>query len=540
MIKTTDVVNQPVRADVINVSSWQRLLLTGLLGSCLLVSTALADITPPVPPKSSTLQSVTPLPTASPSANSAAAPTPAPYKIQANVVDSPAPHPELPVETLSSINNQWGMDSGKQLPVSLQDLLNLSLGQSIRVKLAQEDVKQKKLNYRYSLSELLPDITLQLTQNRFVGGVQIFGGNVVNIFRTTIQPQITANYEISPFGERLFQIKASRKRQRAQESMLDNTRQQLLNDVTVAYCNLQQAYWEKAMALQAIKEAQLQLDIAQSRVKAGLGIMLDVLQSQTFLKQQEQTLAEANNRIAKSSHSISLLLDMDIDIEWVPRSMDPPIAWSIPSKLDMKNAKDFSLQNNPELKYYAWTEKAAKDDLKVAIAQLFPKVALTTFLNYTGPRYSDLVPTKFAGFVASWDGLDNGGFGKPIQALQAASLKRSLKLTGALTRRTVEEALFNSVVDIRTSESQVELSKQQLDFAKQAYDINIGRLKEGLSTYYDVERSETQLSQARLALIQAFTRTNQAHAALLKSLGLVSVENLTQGVDWNAVFTKQN
>ena len=466
----------------------------------------------------------------------AATSAPPEFKVQANQVSVPAQKPDLPSGTLAPINTEWGIDSGKQLPVSLQDLLNLALGQSIRVKLAEEDVRKKTLDYRYSLSELLPDVSLLLTQNRFVGGVQVFGGNVVNIFRTTIQPQLTANYEVTPFGERMFTIKASHKRQRAQESLLDNVKQQLLNDVTLSYCDLQQAYWQKAMALQSIKEAQLQLDIAQARFKSGLGISLDVLQAKTFLKQQEQAEVTANTLIAKSSHRLSQLLDMDIDIEWVPRSMDPPISWSLPSKLDMKNAKDYSLRNNPELKYYAWSEKAGKDDLRVAVAQLFPKITFATSLSYTGPYYDQLFPAKFAGFVARWDGFENGGFSKPLQVLQAASLRRSLKLTEAQAKRTVEETMFNSIVDIRSSEAQVALSTEQLAFAKQAYDISVGRLKEGLSTYYEVEHTETQLSQARLALIQAFTKTNQAQAALLKSLGLISVDNLTQGVDWNAVF----
>lgn len=451
----------------------------------------------------------------------------------------PAPETLLPEGTMQPVTLKAVLQKNQELPLTLEQALKLAVGQNITVALDEERVTQQRLDAQYRLSDLLPDLASEYRQQRFVGVAQIFGGQTISIFRTTYQPQLSANYTVYTAGKNLWEIKASRQRLAAQNSLLENTRQDTLTQVALAYYTLQQAYWQRAIALQAIKEAELEVQLNQARLDSGVGIRLDVLQAQTFLSTQRQALLTAENRIAQAAQRLSNLLNLDIGMDIIPASLESTVAPIIPEETPFVHFVNQSKKHHPRLQALKQLQAASQTDIRAAVADLFPKIEIIAYLNGTGPELSNLGLTRFAGVHATTNLLDNLGLGKPLQIKAAQSQARLAALTVTEAEKRLEENLSNAMTDLKTLESQIQLARQTLDYAKQTYEHALGRLKSGIGTNVDLENAMTRLTNARTDLANAFLNINKAQVALLSYAGLVSLETLTQGYrpDASAFFS---
>lgn len=447
---------------------------------------------------------------------------------ESSVQESVSPK-SLPVGAMGPVTLRGALHKGRELPLTLEQALQLAEGHSIRIEIGKELLQQSRLDTMYRISDLLPDVTAEYRQSRFVGGVQIFGGELFSLSRTTYQPQLTANYTLYPTGKNLLEIRASRQRQEAQRNLTEETRQETLSQVALAYYDLQQAYWRRAIILQAIQETELQVSLNQSRFDAGVGLKLDLLQAQTTLSEKKQDLLLAENEISKAAERLSQLLTLDLDVDLVPETLESTIRSIAPEISAISNLIETAMQYNPRLKALRNLRDAGKTDVRIAIADIFPQFNITGYINGTGPGFDSLGLSRFAGLQVSMDMLENLGLGRPLKIRQARSNSRIAELTLTQAKRLLQEDLANIIVDLKTLENRVQVAKERIGFAKAAYEQALMRLQEGIGTNIDLENSITRLTNARVDLANTFLDYNKAQVGLLFKLGLVSVTSLTQG-----------
>lgn len=436
---------------------------------------------------------------------------------------------EFPEGTLGPVTLKSTIQKIKALPITLEGALKLAEGENVTIQIEKENVQQQTLDYAYRLSDLLPDIALEYRQSRFLGAAQIFGGENLEIIRSTYQPIMTANYSIYTAGKNIWEIKASEQRKEAQKNLLEDTHQSILSQVALSYYDLQQAYWQRAITLQSIKEAEAQVTLNEARFKEGVGVKLDLLQAQTYLLARKQELLQAERTISQASLRLSKLLNMDFEIDIVPSELESSPILIAPQDLEFSTLLTIAKTHFPQLKALEQLKHAAASDVKVAITDLFPKLDLTAYISGTGPQPDALGLTRFAGFQVSTNLLENLGIGKPIKIKEAKSSARLAELSIVQAEKLIEEQLANQVITIKTLEDQIRLNKESLKYAKEAYHQALGRLKEGVGTNVDLENAMTRLTQARSDLATTFLNYNKAQVSLLAQLGVVSVYTLTQG-----------
>lgn len=447
-----------------------------------------------------------------------------------NETDSDTLSPaELPEGTLGPVTLKATLSKTKVMPLTLEAALKLAEGQNVSLQIENKTTEKRQIEYRYRLSELMPDLTIGYNQSRFVGGVQIFGGELFHMSKTSYQPQLTANYTIYSAGANVFELKASKQRLEAQKSLSEDARQRILSEVALAYYNLQQAYWQRAISLQAIKEGELRVALSESRYKAGIGLKLDVLQAQTYLSQKKEQLLQVENRITKASDHLSQLLNLDFQVDLVPTSLDSTVARLVPSDSSALDLIALAKSTNPKLKALEQLNDAAHLDVKTTIANTFPRFDVTGYINGTGPSLDGLGLGRFAGLHVSLDLLENLGAAKPLKIKAAKSTAQLAQLNLVQAKSLLEESVANTLTDMKTLENKIPITKETLQYAKAAYSQALGRFQEGIGANVDLENTMTELTRVRSELATAFLDYNKAQVTLLSDLGLVSVNTLTQG-----------
>lgn len=435
----------------------------------------------------------------------------------------------LPPGTLAPVTLKASLEKTKLLAITLNDVLKVALGENITLNLGETELDQKRVDYHYRLAELLPDVTAGYNQSRFVGVAQIFGGQTVGIYRTTYQPQLTANYTVYSAGQNIFELRASKHRLEAQKHMLEDTRQKVLAEVTLAYYDLQQAYWKRAIALQALKEAALQVDMNKARVEEGIGVKLEYLQAQTFHSDRKMELLQAENQISKASQRLAQLLNMDFDVDIVPSTIESVVIKRVPEEMTFTRMMALMYDHNPQLKALDRLQDAQKNDVRAAFTSVFPKLDVTAFINGTGPGINELGLTRFAGVSVTTNLLENLGMNNIIRTRQSKVVARQMDLSIKQAQRALEEGLANTMVDLKTLEQQIDVAKEELQFAQTAYQHALGRLKEGVGTNLDLQNAMTTLTNTRSNLANAFLNYNKSQVTLLSYLGVISFDTIMQG-----------
>ncbi|MEB3286792.1 MAG: TolC family protein [Vampirovibrionales bacterium] len=415
------------------------------------------------------------------------------------------------------------------LPLSLENALKLAEGQNITIQIAKENANIQRSDFYLRLSDLLPDITGDYRQSKLEGAVQVFGGDTVEVTRKTYQPQITLNYTVYTGGRNIFDIRSSKHRLNALEKQTQETRQDILRQVAIAYVDLQAAYWQRSISLQAIREAEQQVELTDARFQGGIGLQVDLLQARSNSSLRQQELVQAEQLISQSSENLGQLLNLDFQVDILPDTIDASIERLLPQDMTMDELLRIAEDNNPRLALLQEYAKAGRSDLKVAVADLFPQVTLTAYRNRTGPSPSEALPTRFTGIQASWNLLENMGFARPFQIKQARASAKLAEYNYDQGERLLKQSIANDWVSLNALEKNVVAARDGYNYSQAAYEQAAGRLQEGVGTNLELQLALTNLTRARSDLALTFLNYNRIQSNLLFNLGVLTPSTLLKG-----------
>ena len=435
--------------------------------------------------------------------------------------------PGTPLNTDTDI--QKSLDKTEKLPLTLEQALKLADGQNITIDVAKANQQVAHLSFILGLTQLLPNVTLQYTQSKLRGAIQGFGGQVIHVIKNTYQPQATVNYTIYTGGSNIFALIANKRLADAQKSLTENARQDILRQVAISYFTLQQNYWSRAIAEQAIKETEEQLAVNEARYKNGIGLKLDMLQTQTLLSSRKQLLLQAENNISLTSNHLAHLLNLDFNVLVIPTNIDITKTELVAADTPAKKLLTIAEQNNFQLKSLEQTVLAGKATYRSALTSIFPQVTLTGYAAETGPAISQTQYAQFQGLQATTNILTGLGFGAPTVIRQAKTNEKLSELQLAEANKLMEEDLANSITTIQALNNNINVTAKTLSYAQDAYKQAYGRLHEGVGINLDLQTAITSLTQARIDYVSALSTYNQAEVNLLTNLGKASINNILNG-----------
>lgn len=294
----------------------------------------------------------------------------------------------------------------------------------------------------------------------------------------------------------------------------------LTRDVVRVYIGLALSY-AKQDILQATLEQQSQvLDLANKRLKAGIGTQLEVSQAQTVLPETHRQLDELSEQIAQARNQLAALAGKgpgDGAVLQRPR-LSLSAALGLPSTLAAQ-----LLGQRPDVVASRWQVAAQARGIDVAHAGFYPNVNLSASLAYmtTGGGMLEFLTGNKLGYSAgpafSLPIFDGGRLRAELG--QAAA---GYDLAVAQYRQVLADALRDVSDQLIRGDSlahQAAFADESVASAQRAYDLARVGWQRGLTGYLDVLQAQTAL--LRQQTIQQHVQASRlvAQADLITALG---------------------
>jgi NodT family efflux transporter outer membrane factor (OMF) lipoprotein len=261
-------------------------------------------------------------------------------------------------------------------------------------------------------------------------------------------------------------------------------------------------------------------DLANRRLKGGLGTQLEVSQAETPLPESERRIDALEEEIALGRNQLAALAGKG------PGAGDtitrPQLALNGPAGLPSALPAEL-LGHRPDIVAARWTVAAQARGIDVAHADFYPNINLLASVGgfaAMGPFFQFLHAQNgqwTAGPAASLPILDGGRLRAQLGAASAgydiAAEQYNQAIVGALKQ------ISDQVVRIRSLETQAKEAQRAVDIATKNYRLSREGYRRGLTDYVNVLIAQTQQLRAQEGVARVQADRLNARATLVTALG---------------------
>ena len=295
---------------------------------------------------------------------------------------------------------------------------------------------------------------------------------------------------------------------------------ELQENVVRAYIRLSLDYARLDIAEAALAQQQQILDLAQRRLKGGIGTHFDVSQAQTPLPEAHRQIDALQEAIALSRNQLAALAGKGPGQgAGVQRpSLSLHTALTLPSALPAE-----LLGQRPDVVAARWQVAAQARGIDVAHAGFYPNVDLVGSLSYmaTGGGMLEFLTGSKLGYkvgpAISLPIFDAGRLraelGRASAAYDQAVAHYNQTLVMAL--KSVSDQLIRRA----SMDKQQALAAESVASAQKTYDIALIAWQRGLTDYLNVLNARTQLFRQQQVQQQVEAARLEAYAGLVVALG---------------------
>lgn len=416
-------------------------------------------------------------------------------------------------------------------PIDLPTALVLTEKQNLVVQASLINQHQAKNTFHQSLSDMLPDVIGSYDHSRFQGAIQVFGNQTVNVFQTRIVPQLTASWKINPGGKDVFEALAARQRIKKAEFSRQETLQSQLAGVANEYYTFLERSLEVENARLAVEEATQQVALNTAKMKAGVGVKVDLMRAKADLLEQEQSYFRASTRQIESEQALLTRLNLDSETRLAPTKSATQPQILVPLNITRKQLNDVATRNNPQIKKLDKELAALRHESRAILSRLVPSVQLQTYINGTGPAYDQLGLGRFGGVRVETRLFEKLGTKIPLEYHEKSLQLDQKAIEREQAIQQVRANVINQYQQTLLAAKTIFKSQETLAVNQEVYRLAYGRYRAGVGIQLDVLNSHVDLVQARANVINAILSFNQSQVALLNILGLVSANTIINGVN---------
>ncbi|KOG02620.1 RND efflux system, outer membrane lipoprotein, NodT [Pseudomonas syringae pv. aceris] len=295
---------------------------------------------------------------------------------------------------------------------------------------------------------------------------------------------------------------------------------ELQENVVRAYIQLSLDYARLDIAEAALAQQQQILDLAQRRLKGGIGTHFDVSQAETPLPEAHRQIDALQEAIALSRNQLAALAGKG---PGQGAALQRP-ALSLHTALTLPSALPAELLGQrPDVVAARWQVAAQARGIDVAHAGFYPNVDLVGSLSYmaTGGGALEFLTGSKLGYkvgpAISLPIFDAGRLraelGRASAAYDQAVAHYNQTLVMAL--KSVSDQLIRRA----SMDKQQALAAESVASAQKTYDIALIAWQRGLTDYLNVLNARTQLFRQQQVQQQVEAARLEAYAGLVVALG---------------------
>lgn len=470
----------------------------------------------------------------------------------------------LPVIKLEASYNQ---------PVALKDVVNFAALNNLAIGVSREQMFSQRWLLIGALGRYLPD-ALMVFRTQFIAGSTLIQGIIPASFATP-NAFASAGYRFTGFqgGRVLFGALAQKHNYLASKAQLKGTINDVLLLVAQQYYELVRAQAFLQIRVRAVETSRAQLKLNQQLERAGTGTYFNTLQADTQLASDELNLLQ--QEVAFRTAAIALAKTLNIDMGANLMTVDSTVrkVRIIDPSLDINGLMRLAIRYRPELKRFEELRLAARRNIQVAAAPLYPSVVFYGSYQGSGatlgPGYR-VQPGSFnTSPITSGGPISTTSGGNPIFPVGATftpaqQVKRQMRSSYTIGMEVDWNYPNAGVPDVANVQSNKHIARQRLLEANQVFldvlqqvrtaylnsliaerQIDVTsravassseqlrlarvRLANGVGTNIDVLQAQQVWTQSLINKADAILKFNVAQVQLLRDLGIISVDTLTSG-----------
>ncbi|CAB3796802.1 efflux transporter outer membrane subunit [Paraburkholderia fynbosensis] len=295
---------------------------------------------------------------------------------------------------------------------------------------------------------------------------------------------------------------------------------ELQGNVVRTYIGMSLNYALLDIAKATLQQQQQIVDLANRRLKGGIGTQLEVSQAETPMPEYERQIDEIEEKIALGRNQLAALAGKG------PGAGDaiqrPTLSLAAPAGLPSALPADL-IGHRPDVVAARWSVAAQARGIDVAKADFYPDINLLASIGgyaAMGPLFQFLKNPSHswsAGPALSLPIFDGGRLRSQLGAASAgydeAVERYNQSIVGAL------KDISDQVIRIRSLATQSEDADRSVAAARKNYDLSREGYRRGLTDYLNVLIAQNQLLRAQEGVAKIQAERLGAHASLVTALG---------------------
>jgi len=405
-------------------------------------------------------------------------------------------------------------------PISLTQAIRLAQQNAPATVQARGAIQTSELSVKQSYSAFLPTInfsagTTHQSGDRFdtQGNLVPFTGNPTNY-----STGMNGSLQLFDGGRRFFDIKKTKADVNAAEATEVTQRFQVALQVKQQYYNILAARESQGAAQAQIDEANAQLRVASLRLRAGAATTSDSLRSIIQLGNARLALLSAQNNLSLANATLTRLVASPRPLTATPSdTIDQRVV--IPSLAELEPL----VERAPAIEQASAELQSAKAASRSAKTAYLPTVNMNFSRGGSGldPAFG-LGDRRYAynqnlNFSLSFPLFNN--LNREVSVLRALVTEDNAEVTLRDARLGAHQTLVQALGQMTTAQQQVDIQAASVAAALEDLRVQQKRYELGASTLLEVLTSQTQLDQARSALIRARYDYRVAKAQLEALIG---------------------
>ena len=328
-----------------------------------------------------------------------------------------------------------------------------------------------------------------------------------------------------PVSDIFFRIlpayRASDRAREASELQLIASTAGVERDARVAYYEYARALSADIVARQSAVQMQAARDQIRALVDGGVLPPVDLMRVNAQLASTEVGVSRASLGVRVTEQMLRALLGLDSDeaLTLSTAVLDAPsdVAFSEAEALEM------AMANRPELKALRVASEAQKLAARAEAGARYPQVFARGSAEYSNPN--PLIFPQQQRFRSSWDVTANVRWSPDETAI--AHRRRDIALA-ELRRIEADEIALTDALRVEIAQAHrsfesaqlaLEAARVGLEAAEESYRVRMMQLEAGSAVTRDLIDAESDLTRARLEMVNAVVGIRQARVALDYAIG---------------------
>jgi NodT family efflux transporter outer membrane factor (OMF) lipoprotein len=336
-----------------------------------------------------------------------------------------------------------------------------------------------------------------------------------NLFSTGLD----ASWEIDVFGGVGREVEAADADVAAAEEGRHDALVTLLAEVATNYAEARGLQRRLDVANLSVRVQEDSVEVAESRLKAGISGELEVAQARALLETRRALIPVITTSFRQALHRLGVLLGQgpgSLEAELANASPIPPPPGAIPVGLPSD-----LLRRRPDVRRAERVLAATNARIGVAEADLYPRFSLTGSCGFDATKAGDLFDwdsrSWYIGPAVRWRVFDGNRIRRQIAAAGARS-EAALYEYDKTVLSALEE-VENRLVAFSQEQARRESLEKATAANQRAVDLSSDLYKAGIRDFLNVLVSQRALYDSQDALVQSDLAVTTNLVALYKALG---------------------